>query len=209
MIFAINSNNTARRFESKEALSSRGNGWGIFATAEELAGNKSISTRDIMEAFNELTNSNVAKFSDKLSGAKRLVKALEESEPLGKIGGSADPVEAAKDPVVEAANKAIKAESPKVSKPRTTLAGRVFLLHRRHLGSNPRRKGSHGHRSLGLFIDANAPRPRAITFEQFLAEGGRSKDLRWDIMHNNVEEVIDGKVVTPAELQEAQKADKE
>jgi hypothetical protein len=47
---------------------------------------------------------------------------------------------------------------------------------------NPRREGSHGHRSLGLII----AKP-GISYFDFLAVGGRSLDLRWDIAHGNCE----------------------
>lgn len=46
---------------------------------------------------------------------------------------------------------------------------------------NPRRQNSHGHRSLQIIIDNPG-----ITTEEFLAKGGRSNDLRWDLAHGNV-----------------------
>jgi hypothetical protein len=41
---------------------------------------------------------------------------------------------------------------------------------------NPRREGSHGHRSLQIIIDSPG-----ITVEEYIAKGGRPRDLRWDI----------------------------
>jgi hypothetical protein len=46
---------------------------------------------------------------------------------------------------------------------------------------NPRRKDSHGYRSLQIIIDNPG-----ITTEEFIAKGGRLNDLRWDIAHGNV-----------------------
>jgi hypothetical protein len=46
---------------------------------------------------------------------------------------------------------------------------------------NPRRKNSHGYRSLQIVID----NPGLAT-EEFLAKGGRLNDLRWDIAHGSV-----------------------
>lgn len=40
---------------------------------------------------------------------------------------------------------------------------------------NPRRAGTHGHKSLGIILASPG-----ITAEDFLAEGGRLNDLRWD-----------------------------
>jgi hypothetical protein len=50
-----------------------------------------------------------------------------------------------------------------------------------YIGTNPRRKGSHGYRSLQIIID----NPGIIT-EDYLSKGGRLNDLRWDIAHGNV-----------------------
>lgn len=46
---------------------------------------------------------------------------------------------------------------------------------------NPRRKGSHGYKSLQLIIDNPG-----ITAEEFVAKGGRNVDLRWDLKAGNV-----------------------
>jgi hypothetical protein len=46
---------------------------------------------------------------------------------------------------------------------------------------NPRRKKSHGYRSLQIVIDNPG-----ITTEDYLAKGGRLNDLAWDIKHGNV-----------------------
>ena len=46
---------------------------------------------------------------------------------------------------------------------------------------NPRRKNSHGFRSLQIVIDNPG-----IAYEDFLAKGGRLTDLRWDIEHGSI-----------------------
>lgn len=46
---------------------------------------------------------------------------------------------------------------------------------------NPRRKNSHGFKSLQIIID----RPD-ISYDDYLAAGGRLVDLRWDINNGNV-----------------------
>ena len=48
--------------------------------------------------------------------------------------------------------------------------------------ANPRREGSHGFRSLGIII----AKP-GIGYEQFLAAGGRNRDLRYDVAKKHVE----------------------
>lgn len=47
--------------------------------------------------------------------------------------------------------------------------------------TNPRRKNSHGARSLQIIIDNPG-----IATEEYLAKGGRLNDLNWDIAHGNV-----------------------
>lgn len=47
---------------------------------------------------------------------------------------------------------------------------------------NPRREGTYGHKSMQIIIDAG---DAGITYEAFIAAGGRSNDLNWDVEHNN------------------------
>jgi hypothetical protein len=45
--------------------------------------------------------------------------------------------------------------------------------------ANPRKPGSHGHRSYSVVL-----RKPGITYEEYLAKGGRNTDLRWNIAHD-------------------------
>lgn len=45
---------------------------------------------------------------------------------------------------------------------------------------NPRREGSHGHKSMKIIIDNPG-----ITFEDFIKKGGRAMDLDWDVSKGN------------------------
>ncbi len=44
---------------------------------------------------------------------------------------------------------------------------------------NPRQKGTHGFRSFALIKNG-------MTYEQYLAAGGRRNDLAWDVAHKYV-----------------------
>ena len=57
------------------------------------------------------------------------------------------------------------------------LAGKKIYL---KVDENPRRKGTHGHKSFALIKNGMA-------IEDFIAAGGRMADLRWDLLHKNVE----------------------
>jgi len=48
---------------------------------------------------------------------------------------------------------------------------------------NPRRKDSHGYRSYDILLKNRD----GITFEEYIAAGGRRNDLDWDSKHNYVE----------------------
>jgi hypothetical protein len=47
---------------------------------------------------------------------------------------------------------------------------------------NPRREGTHGHKSMAVIIDNPG-----ITVEDFVSKGGRLVDLRWDIDRDRVD----------------------
>lgn len=71
------------------------------------------------------------------------------------------------------------ARSKKQSRPRgrkSSFSGKVI---RKLVKDNPRRKGTAGFKSFTLI------RP-GMTYEQYLAAGGRRQDLAWDITHKYV-----------------------
>lgn len=47
---------------------------------------------------------------------------------------------------------------------------------------NPRKAGTHGHRSFEI-----VQKQPGITYEAYIAAGGRNNDLRWDIEHKFAE----------------------
>jgi hypothetical protein len=49
------------------------------------------------------------------------------------------------------------------------------------VATNPRRKDSCGFHSMKIIL-----RNPGITYEDFVAKGGRPVDVRWDIAHGNV-----------------------
>lgn len=63
--------------------------------------------------------------------------------------------------------------------------GRTSAFAGKHLraavGSNPRRPGSHGYRSLQIIIDNPG-----ISTEDFVKSGGRLVDLAWDYQRDRV-----------------------
>lgn len=47
---------------------------------------------------------------------------------------------------------------------------------------NPRKAGSHGHKSMAILIAAGTD---GILYEDFIKQGGRPQDLKWDVSHGN------------------------
>ena len=67
--------------------------------------------------------------------------------------------------------------SPRIGRS-PTHAGKKLLP---NVDSNPRRKGTHGHKSMQIILDNPG-----ITTEDFVLAGGRLVDLRWDVERRNV-----------------------
>lgn len=59
---------------------------------------------------------------------------------------------------------------------KSSLAGKKIKILAKE---NPRREGTHGHKSFSLMKDG-------MTYEEFVKAGGRPADLKWDIEKGNV-----------------------
>lgn len=188
------SKTTARKFADAADAQKFGNGWFMFKTAEELAVNEAIPVTDILAAYNKSANKKTKKFTSREKGCEQLVAALdaEGEAKLAKAAPENKAVKAAPENKKAAAKgKAKKAPATEGSTAeragrQSQNTGKVFKLSEKHLGVNPRRKGTFGHASMEIIIAAGK---KGISFEDFIAAGGRSKDLNWDINAQNVEEV--------------------
>ena len=63
---------------------------------------------------------------------------------------------------------------------KSQFAGQIL---RTEATENPRRNGTHGHRSMAIILNAGK---QGIAYSAYIEEGGRNNDLAWDIAHNNV-----------------------
>lgn len=82
--------------------------------------------------------------------------------------------------VTAKAKAAAKAETVRRGKV-AALAGKKLLPTAEAKDANPRRKDSHGFRSLEIIR-----KQPGLTYEAFVAAGGRPNDLRWDVNHGHV-----------------------
>jgi hypothetical protein len=134
------------------------------------------TTAELIEQYNfaaaKLGRDVVKRFADRATAEKRTAAILAE-------------LAAAKVAKVAAAKVA---SAPKKSAPAKVSAGggigAVSAFAGRKLfpavATNPRRPDSFGFRSLALIF----AKP-GLTYEQFIAAGGRGVDLRWDVSHGN------------------------
>lgn len=158
--------------------------------------------KDITAWYNENSGTKPKKFSDIVAArtqAEELYVALQELESGNSKGKKKEKKPAAKKGakkesknVVEVrtggkAAKKEKAEKAAEGTPgkRSRNAGKTI---KRAINAetgkpidNPRREGTHGHRSFEL-IDPK----KGIKYEDYLAAGGRNNDLGWDIDHGFV-----------------------
>lgn len=133
---------------------------------------KSATTAGLVKFYNEHSGSRaIVKFSDRLTAERRvaeLIKAHNElAGPTSKETKTKKMTEAPTAPTTE-----------KSTRGRTsTLAGKTIV---KLSAENPRREGTNGWKSWNLISEG-------MTYEQFIAAGGRRVDLAWDIKAGHIE----------------------
>lgn len=175
-----------------------------FTTPEELAASD-VSTADMLKWFNsDKGDKAIKKFSSRLVGAQSIFKELGHLSDEEQDAAQADADKrAAAAPVASGGQVTTKSDAPQASgadasadapaassgrKGRSSqYAGKTLIgaVKENQEGAvvNPRRDGTPGHKSLGLILNAGKA---GISYEDFVAGGGRNQDLLWDIAHDNV-----------------------
>ena len=119
----------------------------------------------------------IKKFADRATANKRMFPALEV------LAGK--PIEGGTSTVAPKAKKtaARKTTGEKTEKSTNGGAGRASVytgkVITKLVDENPRREGTAGHTSFGVIKNG-------MTYEQYIAKGGRRKDLAWDEAHKYV-----------------------
>lgn len=161
-----------------------GNGRTLAANEEALIEAR-VTMDQMVSLYNALTPSApVKKFETKGHGAKRLIvlaaaKAIEvkfqqEKEPMTATETAAKTAKPKKE-------KVAKEPSEKKGRQSTFAGKKIFLAD--GVTENPRREGTGGFKSMEIII-ANAC--DGITYEDFIAAGGRRQDLVWDLDKGSV-----------------------
>ena len=146
-----------KAYESEKVARSMGNGVTFFKTADELLACRTVTGSILVDAYNELVEKPVKKFSDNKTGAKRFMDAIADI-PQGHVP---------------------KAAPKKVAKPRGSFAGKVINV---LVTANPRKENTKevcGYASFQLLLNHGVDMP----YELYIKQGGRLQDLKWDIDH--------------------------
>lgn len=156
----------------REALNA-GNGFVVANSPEDII-KANVTMGQMVELYNRFSGSSVTKFSDRPTGAKRLL-ALAEAKALQ--------VEVKRKEEQMTATAAVAAESKDSGKKGRSSAFEGKTI-RAKVKENPRREGTHGHKSMAIILAAG---DNGISYEDFIAAGGRRVDLAWDFSHEAVE----------------------
>jgi len=172
--------NTIKIYPTRKDATSSGNGMIFASDAEELATSR-FTNAEMVHLYNHFTPAApIKKFADRATAAKRLIALAEAHGKAVDVALYADEV-AAPAPQAKAPKKAKAAA--KQAAPEGTKRGRVSEFSGKTIKSkvpeNPRREGTQGFESFKIVL-ANP----GITYEDYLAAGGRRQDLAWDLDHD-------------------------
>jgi hypothetical protein len=189
--FAIDyKKNTIRAFSSKSVAQKMGNGLVVFTSVDELLNNRNTTNQGIVAVYNNNTDVAVKRFSDTRTGAARLFKLAQqihiESTPFDNSSPfSAENMGMTVKSKKEKEMNDVEVHVKSASKPkkRGRNSGYEGKMIKCLVEKNPRRQNTHGFHSMGILINAGEP----VSYESYIAQGGRRQDLAWDIEKGNAE----------------------
>jgi len=166
-------------YSSDKAARSMGNGVAFFKNADELLADRNVTGTLLVNAYNELTDKPVKKFSDNKTAAKRFMDAIADihvtTTPFDGETKVKSPPQIDALPGMTPLGIAPK----KVAKPRGSFAGKVINV---LVTANPRKENTKevcGYASFQLLLNHGVDMP----YELYIKQGGRLQDLKWDIDH--------------------------
>jgi len=173
-VFALDIKRTnVRAFVSEKEARSHGNGFVFFTTADQLAADRNVTGRLLVDTYNNIANKPVKKFADNKKGAERILKEVSRMQPETPMFDKGEqPVDAITDNVVE-----VKVKSVNDKKKRGRASGYEGKMIKAACDKNPRRENTHGFNSMAILLNADGP----VSYEDYLHAGGRRQDLAWDI----------------------------
>jgi hypothetical protein len=166
-------------YSSEKVARSMGNGVAFFKNADELLADRNVTGPLLVNAYNEIADKPVKKFSDNKTAAKRFMDAIADihvtTTPFDGETKVKSPPQIDALPGMTPLGIAPK----KVAKPRGSFAGKVINV---LVTANPRKENTKevcGYASFQLLLNHGVDMP----YELYIKQGGRLQDLKWDIDH--------------------------
>jgi hypothetical protein len=187
--FAIDyKSNTIRAFKSKRVAQNMGNGLVVFTSVDELLENRNTTNQGIVAVYNNNTDVAVKRFSDTRTGATRLFKLAQKIHTESTPFDNNSPFSAENMGMTVKSKKEkemndveIHVKTADATKKRGRNSGYEGKMISALVAENPRRQNTHGFHSMGILINAGEP----VSYEAYIAQGGRRQDLAWDIQKGN------------------------
>ena len=180
IIYTLNTKSlVVKAYESEKVARSMGNGVTFFKTADELLACRNITGTILVDAYNELTDKPVKKFSDNKTGAKRFMDVIADIHVTTTPFDGGTKVKSP--PQIDAlpGMTPLGIAPKKVAKPRGSFAGKVINV---LVTANPRKENKKevcGYASFQLLLNHGVDMP----YDLYIKQGGRLQDLKWDIDH--------------------------
>ena len=134
---------------------------------------KNATSKELVDFYNQHSGSTkvLAKFKDRATAEKRVSDLITAHNEL--VGTSSKKSAAKKE---AKASSSSEESSGRRGRPSSYSGKKLYPL----VKDNPRREGTCGYKSFALIT-------KGMTYEDFIAAGGRSRDLDWDVKHEHVE----------------------
>ncbi len=187
--FALNTKSlVVKAYVSSKVARSQGNGAILFTSAEELLADRNITGKLLVDAFNEVSDKPVKKFSDNKTAARRYMAAIADLHvDTGRtlvINGT----KVTSKPTPQVA--ALPGMTPlgitpaKPTKARGAFAGKKIRVI--DLG-NPRKEGTRAHKTYSLYFSCDSYEDLVARSAGWSTKGGVREDVAHDIKKGRIE----------------------
>ena len=187
--FALNIKSlVVKAYATPELARSQGNGAILFTSAEELLADRNITGKLLVDAFNEVTDKPVKKFSDNKTAARRYMTAIADLHvDTGRtlvINGT----KVTSKPTPQVA--ALPGMTPlgitpaKPTKARGAFAGKTIRVIEL---DNPRKEGTRAHKTYSLYISGGSYEDLVANAAGWSTKGGVREDVAHDIKKGRIE----------------------
>jgi len=197
-----------KAYVSSKVARSQGNGAILFTSAEELLADRNITGKILVDAFNEVTDKPVKKFSDNKTAARRYmaaigglhvdptgcwddlptskptpqVAALPGMTPLGLPADKSAP--AIKGALSEIVVTTTDITPPMPTKARGAFAGKTIRVIEL---DNPRKEGTRAHKTYSLYFSCDSYEDLVARSAGWSTKGGVREDVAHDIKKGRIE----------------------